>query len=145
MPDINRRSFLKLAGAATSAVLLPRLVSGIGSSLKQNDASIPNIIILLFDAMSARNLSVYGYPRPTASNLERFAERATVYHYHSAVRRDERQEPLSLRVPTPNCIQPGALCRARHCLPFSFCRRQLHYSWHCFAADRHLSVDTSSH
>lgn len=34
--------------------------------------------------MSARNLSVYGYPRPTASNLERFAERATVYHAHSS-------------------------------------------------------------
>jgi len=80
MPDINRRSFLKLAGAATSAVLFPRL----DSSLKQGDASFPNIIVLLFDAMSARNLSVYGYPRSTASNLERFAEHATVYHSHSA-------------------------------------------------------------
>jgi sulfatase-like protein len=84
MPDINRRSFLKLAGAATSAVLLPRLVSRLDSSLKQGEASFPNIIILLFDAMSARNLSVYGYPRPTASNLERFAEHATVYHSHSS-------------------------------------------------------------
>src|SRR5688572_28880566 len=83
MPDINRRSFLKLAGAATSAVLLPRLVSRLDSNLQQN-ASFPNIIILLFDAMSARNLSVYGYPRPTATNLERFAARATVYHSHSA-------------------------------------------------------------
>lgn len=83
MPDINRRSFLKLAGAATSAVLLPRLVSRLDSNLQQ-DASLPNIIILLFDAMSARNLSVYGYPRPTATNLERFAARATVYHSHSA-------------------------------------------------------------
>ena len=34
--------------------------------------------------MSARNLSVYGYPRPTTPNLERFAERATVYHSHIA-------------------------------------------------------------
>ena len=80
MPDINRRSFLKLAGAATSAVLLPRL----DSSLKQGEASFPNIIVLVFDAMSARNLSIYGYPRPTASNLERFAEHATVYHSHSS-------------------------------------------------------------
>jgi len=84
MPDINRRSFLKLAGAATSAVLLPRLVSRLDSSLKQGDASFPNIIVILFDAMSARNLSIYGYPRPTASNLERFAEHATVYHSHSS-------------------------------------------------------------
>lgn len=80
MSGINRRTFLKLAGAAASSVLLPRLVS----SLKQDDPQRPNIIILLFDAMSARNLSVYGYPRPTASNLERFAERAVVYHSHSA-------------------------------------------------------------
>ena len=81
---LNRRSFLKLAGAATSAVLLPRLVSQLDSGLKQDAASFPNIIVLLFDAMSARNLSVYGYPRPTATNLERFAGRATVYHAHSA-------------------------------------------------------------
>src|SRR5688572_28227859 len=84
MPDINRRGFLKLAGAATSAVLLPQLISRLGSSLKQDASSSPNIIVLLFDAMSARNLSVYGYPRPTATNLERFAERAVVYHAHSA-------------------------------------------------------------
>jgi arylsulfatase A-like enzyme len=84
MPDINRRGFLKLAGAANSTILLPRLVSQLDSSLKQGAASFPNIIVFLFDAMSARNLSVYGYPRPTAANLERFAERATVYHSHSA-------------------------------------------------------------
>jgi arylsulfatase A-like enzyme len=83
MSGLSRRSFLKLAGAATSAVLLPRLVSRLDSNLKQ-DALFPNIIIILFDAMSARNLSVYGYPRPTTSNLEHFAERATVYHSHSA-------------------------------------------------------------
>jgi arylsulfatase A-like enzyme len=84
MPTINRRSFLKLAGAATSAALLPRIVSKLDTSLKQDGTSLPNIIVLLFDAMSARNLSLYGYPRPTAMNLERFAERATVYHSHSA-------------------------------------------------------------
>jgi arylsulfatase A-like enzyme len=79
MSRLNRRSFLKLAGAATSAGILPRFVSNL-----EQGASLPNIIILLFDAMSARNLSVYGYPRPTATNLERFAARATVYHSHSA-------------------------------------------------------------
>src|SRR5687768_11853923 len=84
MSGINRRSFLKLAGTAASTILLPRLVSGIDLSLKQDGASLPNIIVLLFDAMIARNLSVYGYPRPTATNLERFADRAVVYHAHSA-------------------------------------------------------------
>ncbi len=32
--------------------------------------------------MSARNLSVYGYPRNTTPGLERIAERALVYHSH---------------------------------------------------------------
>ncbi len=44
----------------------------------------PNIIILLFDAMSARHLSTYGYARGTTPNLERFAARANVYHSHSS-------------------------------------------------------------
>jgi len=36
----------------------------------------------VFDAMSAKNLSLYGYKRQTSPNLERFASRATVYHSH---------------------------------------------------------------
>lgn len=79
---INRRSFLKLAGAAAPAMLLPKLGSLIESKSKFDSNNYPNIIIILFDAMSARNLSVYGYQRPTSPNLERFAERATVYHEH---------------------------------------------------------------
>src|SRR5688572_11943763 len=77
----GRRSFLKLVGAAAPAILLPRFVAELGPG-SNPDGSLPNIIIFLFDAMSARNLSVYGYPRPTSPNLERFAERATVYHSH---------------------------------------------------------------
>ena len=45
-------------------------------------ADRPNIIIILFDALSARHLSLYGYPRKTSPNLERFAQWATVYHQH---------------------------------------------------------------
>ena len=41
-----------------------------------------NIIILLFDAMSAKNLSLYGYQRETTPNLARLAARSTVYHSH---------------------------------------------------------------
>ncbi|HSL29567.1 MAG TPA: sulfatase, partial [Anaerolineales bacterium] len=44
----------------------------------------PNIIMLVFDAMSARHLSLYGYARRTTPNLEKFAERASVYHRHYA-------------------------------------------------------------
>jgi hypothetical protein len=77
---LDRRSFLKLAGATASAILFPKIASQI--KLLQGTESRPNIIVLLFDAMSARNLSVYGYPRRTTPNLERFAERSIVYHSH---------------------------------------------------------------
>jgi hypothetical protein len=80
--QINRRDFMKLAGATASALLLPEAASWADANLKQKQNSQPNVIIILFDAMSARNLSLYGYPRATSPNFERFAEHATVYHSH---------------------------------------------------------------
>jgi arylsulfatase A-like enzyme len=44
----------------------------------------PNFLILVFDALSAKNMSLYGYERETTPNLARFAEQATVYHRHYA-------------------------------------------------------------
>lgn len=82
MSKISRRSFLKMVGSAAPAILFPKASSWARDNLRQPDASKPNVVILLFDAMSARNLSVYGYPRSTTPNLERFAERALVYHSH---------------------------------------------------------------
>ncbi|MDP1544867.1 MAG: sulfatase-like hydrolase/transferase [Anaerolineales bacterium] len=84
MTNIDRRSFLKLMGIAAPAILAPGAASWLHDNLKVVDGSKPNIIVLLFDAMSARNLSLYGYPRLTSPNLARFAERATVYHSHHA-------------------------------------------------------------
>lgn len=84
MTKISRRNFLKLVGAAAPTILFPSAASWADKNLKQEISSKPNIIVILFDSMSARNLSVYGYPRPTSPNLERFAERATVYHSHYA-------------------------------------------------------------
>jgi arylsulfatase A-like enzyme len=52
--------------------------------LNQPADNTPNIIILVFDALSARNLSLYGYGRQTSPQLSRFAEKATVYHRHYA-------------------------------------------------------------
>jgi arylsulfatase A-like enzyme len=50
----------------------------------QGGENLPNIIILVFDALSAHNASLYGYQRETTPNLSRFAERAHVYHNHYA-------------------------------------------------------------
>jgi arylsulfatase A-like enzyme len=49
------------------------------SSAAQVAAVRPNILLIIMDAARARNLSCYGYHRPTTPNLERFAERCVVY------------------------------------------------------------------
>jgi arylsulfatase A-like enzyme len=41
-----------------------------------------NVLIVVFDALSAKNIALYGYQRDTMPNLSRMAERATVYHHH---------------------------------------------------------------
>jgi arylsulfatase A-like enzyme len=80
MSKLTRRDFLKLTaitgGATAFATLTPH------SAFANPDQK--GVIIFVFDAMSARNLSVYGYPRKTTPNLERFAARSTVYHAHNS-------------------------------------------------------------
>jgi arylsulfatase A-like enzyme len=39
----------------------------------------PNVLLLLLDTVRAADLSLYGYPRRTTPELERFAERGTVF------------------------------------------------------------------
>ena len=81
MHNLNRRDFLKLAGTVAASLTLQHVVPGAARDVK-NQTSLPSVKIVLFDTMSARNLSVYGYPRQTTPNLERFAGRATVFHSH---------------------------------------------------------------
>ena len=80
---LTRREFLKSA----SLYALGSLGTLAQPGRKRRKAAAndrPNIIILLFDALSARNMSLYGYPRQTTPHIARFAERATVYHRHYA-------------------------------------------------------------
>ena len=80
MDRISRRDFLKLSSFFLGATVFssPKL-----HSIDQANHK-PNIIILVFDAMSAKHLSIYGYPRRTTPNFERFANRAIVYHSNYA-------------------------------------------------------------
>jgi len=80
-PTINRRDFLKIAGLFSVGHLLP---SRLTSILNTEVTSHPNILIILFDAWSAANTSLYGYPRKTTPNLEKLANKAIVYHNHIA-------------------------------------------------------------
>src|SRR5512140_2656768 len=77
--SFSRRDFLKLA----ATLPLVYFVSPLADQLKgRSDTNKHGVIILVFDALSAKNLSLYGYPLHTMPNLEKFAENATVYHRH---------------------------------------------------------------
>ncbi len=81
MNKISRRDFLKAGwsflGSSVAATLLPKSTQTHNAGEKS-----PNIVVLVCDAMTARNLSLYGYSRKTTPNLEKLAEKAFVYHNH---------------------------------------------------------------
>ena len=78
---ISRREFLKLVSLLPLGVYSRPLVNRPNAA---KDTNQKNIIILIFDAWSQQHVSLYGYPRPTMPNLDRFAQNATVYHNHYA-------------------------------------------------------------
>lgn len=84
MPSsFNRRDFLKLGGLLPAGLAAPsvgRLLHP--GSLASGDRQ--NVIVVVFDAFSALNISLYGYSRDTMPNLARLASRAVVYHNHFA-------------------------------------------------------------
>lgn len=78
--QISRRDFLRLAGLLPYTFVASSLLDS--SILTQQTEIAQNVIIVVFDAFSARNISLYGYQRETTPNLMRLAERAVVYHNH---------------------------------------------------------------
>ncbi|MCL4530017.1 MAG: sulfatase-like hydrolase/transferase, partial [Chloroflexi bacterium] len=82
MSKFSRRDFMKFTVAASGTLALSKFIPQTSWTKINQSASLPNVLIFVFDAMSAKNLSVYGYPRKTSPNLERFAERATVFNAH---------------------------------------------------------------
>jgi len=81
--NLGRRDFLKLGALFSAGMLgryvLPRL-RGRPTRRSTNDA--PGIIVILLDTLTARDMSLYGYPRRTTPNFERIAEHCNVYHSH---------------------------------------------------------------
>jgi len=59
---ISRRDALKVAGTALLPILFPRQASAIDSLLQASQKK-SNVLIILLDALSARHLSLHGYPR----------------------------------------------------------------------------------
>lgn len=73
---LSRRDFLKLAGLLPISMATPSVLGYMDAHQKQN------VIIIVFDAWSAHNVSIYGYDRETTPNLARLVERAVIYHNH---------------------------------------------------------------
>jgi choline-sulfatase len=76
---LTRRDFLKMGGTAAAALPVLRYAPS-----RQASPDQPNILILVYDAFSAMHISLYGYARSTTPNLNRLAQRATVFHQHYA-------------------------------------------------------------
>jgi arylsulfatase A-like enzyme len=75
----SRRDFLKLTALAPALLSARPLIKPLNLSLNPD---APNVLVFVFDAWTAHNLQLHGYPRRTMPNMERFAARATVYHNH---------------------------------------------------------------
>ena len=78
---MNRRQFLKLS-SLVSFLSLPLHVQPPRLPISNPDAR--NILIVVFDAFSAKNIPFYGYPRNTTPNLNKLLDKAIVYHNHYA-------------------------------------------------------------
>ncbi len=79
---LTRREFLKLSAALSFGIATPKFLSG--QARNTLSSAQQNILIVVFDAWSARNISLYGYARQTTPHLERLADNAIVYHNHFA-------------------------------------------------------------
>lgn len=77
---LSRREFLKISSLIPAAYALPRIL--LTPPRSQPDANIPNILIIVFDALTAMNISFMGYQRETMPYLAQLANQATVYHNH---------------------------------------------------------------
>jgi arylsulfatase A-like enzyme len=79
---LNRREFLQVLALSSFSLAYPRIWPS--ENVSESASGRKNILIIVFDALSARHISLYGYPRDTMPNLSRLSERAIVYHNHFA-------------------------------------------------------------
>lgn len=79
--QISRREFLKFAGLLPLMSSMPRILKPT-RSLTNPDAK--NVLVIVFDTLSALHMGLYGYQRETMPHLTRLIEQATVYHNHYA-------------------------------------------------------------
>ena len=80
--SISRRDFLKLMALLPPSIFWSKFAIKPERTLQNPDAK--NILIIVFDTLSAQHASFNGYPRETMPHLARVLDKATVYHNHYA-------------------------------------------------------------
>ncbi len=78
--SLSRRETLKILGTLGVSALAPGLIRQAGPAAKMPETRKKNFIFLVFDALSANHMSLYGYGRRTTPNIDRFAASSIVYH-----------------------------------------------------------------
>jgi len=95
--QMSRRDFLKLLGATGLFFPISHLLHFTeAQSRAATNPTKPNFIILLFDTLSARHMSLYGYKRKTTPNIEKFATTSTTFHQHHAASNHTKPSTASL-------------------------------------------------
>lgn len=80
--SLSRRDFLKLLASVPPTFYLSKFIQEPVHPMQIPGAQ--NVLIVVFDSLSAKNISLFGYRRETMPNLTRVVDRATVYHNHYA-------------------------------------------------------------
>lgn len=81
---LARRTLPALLGAVFLAAAVPLVRARMAeksavAALPAAQAGAPNVLLIILDTVRAMSLSLYGYPRPTTPELERFAARGTLF------------------------------------------------------------------
>jgi len=80
---ISRREAIKVLGTLGISPLASKFINKISpQAIQSPHHTNPNIIILLFDTLTARHLSLHNYKRNTTPNMVSFATQSTVFHQH---------------------------------------------------------------
>ena len=87
-PKMTRRIVTAMVGTAVALMILEFALAKRATSVKASSVSArskSNLVLITFDALSAEDMSVYGYKLPTTPNIDAFADRATVFtNFYSA-------------------------------------------------------------
>ncbi|HEY2804486.1 MAG TPA: sulfatase-like hydrolase/transferase [Gemmatimonadales bacterium] len=87
-PDRVRRFQQRSAVAMGTAIGMLAIAVGVTSAMAERrhlsaapsaPAGAPNVLLIVWDAVRASDLSLYGYPRPTSPNLEALAREGTTF------------------------------------------------------------------